>query len=210
MGAPSGAAGTPALPGPDGVLRCPWAATGPEDYRRYHDAEWGRPVRDERGLYERLSLEGFQAGLSWLTVLRKREALREAFAGFDPEVVARYGEPEVARMLADARLIRSPPKLRAVVAGARAVLALRERLGGLPGLVAEAVAPGPAAAPTTTADVPASTPGSAALARALKAHGAAFVGPVTAYALLQACGFVDDHLAGCAWRGAAGLPAPSV
>ena len=204
MGGPP-AAGTPALPGPDGVLRCPWAATGPPDYRAYHDDEWGRPVRDERGLYERLSLEAFQAGLSWLTVLRKREALRGAFAGFDPEVVAGYGEDDVARLATDARLVRSAPKLRAAVTNARAVLALRERPGGLPGLVAGAgaveIGAGARAVPVTTADVPASTPGSAALARALKAHGAVFVGPVTAYALLQACGFVDDHLLGCAARG---------
>lgn len=207
MGEPA-AAGTPALPGPDGALRCPWGATGPEDYRAYHDHEWGRPVRDERGLYERLSLEAFQAGLSWLTVLRKRDALREAFAGFDPEVVAGYGEHDVARLLTDARLIRSAPKLRAAATNARAVLALRERPGGLPALVAEAVPQGPLPAPVTTADVPASTPGSTALARALKAHGAVFVGPVTAYALLQACGFVDDHLVGCVARGAARAERP--
>lgn len=198
-----------ALPGPDGAPRCPWAATGPGDYREYHDAEWGRPVRDERGLYERICLEGFQAGLSWLTVLRRRPALRAAFAGFDPDAVAQYGEDDVARLLTDPALIRSAPKLRAAVTNARAVLALRSaHPGGLPALVARVVGPaghpGPRPAPVTTADVPASTPVSAALSRELRAAGVVFTGPVTAYALMQSCGFVDDHLAGCAWRGAGG------
>lgn len=194
------------MPGPDGAPRCPWAALGPADYRAYHDEEWGRPLRGEQELYERLCLEGFQAGLSWLTVLRRREALRAAFAGFDPEVVAGFTEDDVDRVCADPAVIRSRPKVAATVTNARAVLALRTaRPGGLPALVAEAAGSDPQrAVPVTTADVPASTPASTALARALRAGGAVFVGPVTAYALLQACGFVDDHLAGCAWRGGRG------
>ncbi len=196
----------PALAGPDGAPRCPWAALGPADYRAYHDEEWGRPLRGEQELYERLCLEGFQAGLSWLTVLRRRPALRAAFDGFDPDLVARATEEDLARLLLDPAIIRSPSKVAAVVTNARAVLALRAaHPGGLPALVAEVGGSDPPRpAPVTTADVPAATPASTALARALRARGLVFVGPVTAYALLQACGFVDDHLAGCAWRGGRG------
>ncbi len=164
-------------------------------YERYHDEEWGRPQLSERQLFEKICLEGFQAGLAWITVLRKREALREALEGFDPEAVA---ELDVAPLLQDARLIRSAPKLRACVTNARATLALRPD-GGLPALVREAAqVPGPAYA--RWEDVPASTPASAALAKRLKSVGFAFVGPVTVYSLLQACGLVDDHLTGCAVR----------
>ncbi|WP_092866988.1 DNA-3-methyladenine glycosylase I [Quadrisphaera sp. DSM 44207] len=188
------------MPGPDGVLRCPWGVTGPADYRAYHDAEWGRPVRGEAALYERLVLEGFQAGLSWLVVLRKRPALRAAFAGFDPEVVAGFGPDDVARVLADPGVVRNRAKVEAAVRNARAVLALRERApGGLEALIAEG-APPPGPAPRTPADVPAQTPASRALARRLAAAGFSFVGPRTVHALLQACGFVDDHLAACAFR----------
>jgi DNA-3-methyladenine glycosylase I len=194
-----------AVPGPDGVPRCPWAAGGPEDYREYHDAEWGRPVRTETGLFERLALEGFQSGLAWLTILRKRPAFRRAFAGFDPERVAAFTDADVEALLGDPGIVRHRGKVRATVTNARAVLALRERVpGGLPEVLAQVAAqlPDPPPVPRTAADVPATTPASTALAKALAGHGFSFVGPRTAYALLQACGYVDDHLAGCAYRGA--------
>ena len=164
-------------------------------YERYHDEEWGRPQTSERALYEKVCLEGFQAGLAWITVLRKREALREVFAGFDPERVA---ELDVAPLLEDARLIRSGPKLRACVTNARATLALREH-GGLPALLWSA-AEVPSPAPASWADVPASTPASTELAKRLKRAGFTFVGPTTVYSLLQACGLVDDHLTTCPVR----------
>lgn len=170
-------------------MRC--FGDGDEAYERYHDTEWGRPQLSEQQLYEKVCLEGFQAGLAWLTVLRRRTALREVFAGFDPEQVA---DQDVTPLLQDARLIRSGPKLRACVTNARATLALRST-GGLPGLVAQHVAWLPA--PERWADVPASTPASATLARQLKKAGFTFVGPVTVYSLLQACGLVGDHLQGC-------------
>ena len=167
-------------------------------YERYHDLEWGRPQTSEQALYEKLCLEGFQAGLAWITVLRKREALREAFAGFDPEVVAGL---DVEPLLTDARLIRSGAKLRACVTNARATLALRGE-GGLTALLwSHAELPSPAY--DTPTDVPASTPGSAALAKDLKRRGFTFVGPTTVYSLLQACGLVDDHLTGCPARAGA-------
>ena len=174
--------------------------TGDPLYERYHDTEWGRPVRGDRELYERISLEAFQSGLSWITVLRRRETLRAAFDGFDPVRVAAYGEDDVARLLADPGIIRNRAKVEAVLTNARAVLALRERGGSLSDLVWSA-APDPAPpAPRTPADVPASTPASTALARALKREGFRFVGPTTAYAAMQACGVVDDHLARCPAR----------
>ncbi len=163
-------------------------------YEAYHDTEWGRPQLSEQQLFEKVCLEGFQAGLSWITVLRKRAALREAFGGFDPAHVVHL---DVEPLLADARLIRSGPKLRACVTNARAVLALG---GTLPDLVREHAEPH-RAAPRSWSDVPASTPASAALARTLKRAGFTFVGPVTVYSLLQACGLVDDHLAACPVRG---------
>ena len=164
-------------------------------YEGYHDREWGRPQTAERALFEKVCLEGFQAGLAWITVLRKREALREVFAGFDPAVVAGL---DVTPMLEDARLIRSGPKLHACVTNARATLALREA-GGLPALLWRAAAV-PSPAYDRWEDVPASTPASAALAKDLKRAGFVFVGPTTVYSLLQACGLVDDHLTGCPVR----------
>jgi DNA-3-methyladenine glycosylase I len=158
-------------------------------YERYHDTEWGRPQLSERQLLEKICLEGFQAGLAWITVLRKREALREVFGGFEPSYVAGL---DVEPLLADARLIRSGPKLRACVTNARAALALEE---GLPAVVRRYATVQPA--PERWTDVPASTPGSAALAKELKRAGFTFVGPVTAYSTLQACGLVGDHLRGC-------------
>ena len=163
-------------------------------YERYHDEEWGVPVRDERGLFERISLEAFQSGLAWITILRKREAFREAFAGFDPELVARFEETDVARLLADERIVRNRAKIEATIANARATLALRGTGTPLHELV-WSFAPPPRDAPPVT--VPAQTPESKALAKALKAAGFRFVGPTTAYAAMQACGLVDDHVVGC-------------
>ena len=164
-------------------------------YERYHDLEWGRPRTDEQALYEKVCLEGFQAGLAWITVLRKREALREAFAHFVPERVA---ELDVEPLLTDARLIRSRAKLQACVTNARATLALRAS-GGLPALLWQA-AEWASPAREAWSDVPASTAASAELAQRLKRAGFVFVGPTTVYALMQACGLVDDHLAACPVR----------
>ena len=185
-----------AVPGPDGVLRCPWAL-GTADYITYHDQEWGQPVRSDAGIFERLSLEAFQSGLSWLTILRKRENFRAAFGGFDPQTVAGFGPADEARLLADAGIVRNRAKIRAVIGNARAALDVP---GGLAALVWRYAAP-PGPAPITLADVPASTPASRACARELQKLGFSFVGPVTVYAALQACGVVDDHLAGCFRRG---------
>lgn len=198
----------PVMPSPDtpGLpaqvpFRC--FGTGDPLYEAYHDTEWGHPVRDERGLFERISLEAFQSGLSWITVLRRRETFRTAFDGFDPEAVAAYGEADVARLLADPGIVRNRAKVEATIANARALLALQAAGGSLDGLFRSA-APDPAPpAPVVPADVPATTPGSAALAKALKAAGFRFVGPTTAYAAMQACGVVDDHLRECPARAAA-------
>ena len=181
--------------GADGVPRCAWAGQSP-DYTAYHDHEWGQVVRGESALYERLTLEAFQSGLAWITILRKREAFRRAFAGFDPDQVAAFGAADESRLLADASIVRNGAKIRAAVANAQAVVALREA-GGLDALV-WSFAPEPAPRrPASTADVPATTPESTALAKALKRNGFGFVGPTTAYAAMQACGLVDDHLRGC-------------
>jgi DNA-3-methyladenine glycosylase I len=185
---------TGSVRGDDGRLRCPWGAA-PADYRDYHDTEWGRPVTGTAELFERISLEAFQSGLSWLTILRKREAFRRAFAGFDPARVAGFGPADVERLLADAAIVRNRAKILATVANARAVLALDQPL---PDLV-WSFAPDPSSRrrPRTMAEVAATTPESVALARALKAAGLRFVGATTAYALMQAAGLVDDHLADC-------------
>jgi DNA-3-methyladenine glycosylase I len=180
------------VPGPDGVPRCPWAL-GSADYLAYHDHEWGRPVRDDAGLFERLSLEAFQSGLSWLTILRKRENFRAAFAGFDPAAVAAFGPADEARLLADPGIVRNRAKITAVIGNARAAL---EVPGGLADLVWRYAEPS-APAPVTLADVPAWTPASKACARELRGFGFSFVGQVTVYATMQACGVVDDHLSGC-------------
>ncbi len=190
-----------ALRGPDGVPRCPWAGDDPL-YVRYHDEEWGRPVRDETRVFEKLCLEGFQAGLAWITILRKREAFRAAFDGFDPERMAGYGERDVARLLADPGIVRHRGKIEAAIGNARALVALHAAGGSLSELVWSHAPAAPGPAPRGMADVPAQTAESAALSRALKAHGFRFVGPTTAYAAMQALGVVDDHLAGCASRGA--------
>jgi DNA-3-methyladenine glycosylase I len=179
-------------------LRC----FGGEDplYRTYHDEEWGRPVRDERGLFERMSLEAFQSGLAWITILRKRDNFRAAFANFDAEVVAAFDEDDVARLMADAGIVRNRLKVGATIENARAVLGLRDAGTSLPELV-WAHRPDPERpAPASWGDVPALTPESTALAKALKREGFRFVGPTTAYAAMQACGLVNDHLAGCVAR----------
>ncbi|MGV9571413.1 DNA-3-methyladenine glycosylase I [Streptomyces nigra] len=190
-----------ALPGPDGALRCPWALSTP-DYVAYHDEEWGRPVHGDDALYERLCLEAFQSGLSWITILRRREGFRAAFAGFEIARVAEFTEADEERLLADPGIIRNRLKIAATVANAK-VLA-----GWAPGELDALIwshAPDPAGRPVpkTLADVPAITPESTALSKALKKRGLRFVGPTTAYALMQACGLVDDHLDGCVARGAA-------
>ncbi len=184
---------TGAVPGPDGSPRCPWGL-GPPVYTAYHDQEWGRPLHGEAALFERISLEAFQAGLSWLTILRKRDAFRAAFGGFDPQVVAGFDADDEARLLADAGIVRNRAKVSATIANARAVLALPEPLSDLLWSFAP-TEPGPV--PRTLAEVPAVTPASTAMAKTLRARGFRFVGPTTAYALMQATGMVDDHLRSC-------------
>jgi DNA-3-methyladenine glycosylase I len=182
--------------GEDGSARCRWGASAPE-YVAYHDEEWGRPVRDADGLYERLCLEAFQSGLSWLTILRKREAFRAAFAGFEIAAVARFDERDVARLMGDAGIVRNRAKIEAAIANARAA----EEVDDLSALI-WSYAPDPDArpAPRTMSELPAVTPESTALAKELKRRGFRFVGPTTAYALMQACGLVNDHLEGCCAR----------
>jgi DNA-3-methyladenine glycosylase I len=174
-------------------VRC-WPTTDPA-YAAYHDEEWGRPVTDERGLYERLCLEGFQSGLSWLTILRKRESFRRAFAGFDPDAVARFGARDISSLLGDAGIVRHRGKIEAAIANARGVLALRAAGTPLPALLWEyRDDSGPSAAAETAA--------SRELSKRLKAAGFRFVGPTTVYSTMQACGIVNDHRADCHVRGA--------
>ena len=174
--------------------RC-WESSDPL-YNAYHDEEWGRPVVDERGLYERLCLEGFQSGLSWLTILRKREAFRSAFADFDPEQVARFGERDVKRLLADAGIVRHRGKIEATIANARATVALRDSGSPLPELVwSHRVKPG--RAPRSAADWQSTTPESVELSKALRRAGFRFVGPTTVLSAMQACGVVNDHRPDC-------------
>lgn len=175
-------------------VRCAWAESAPE-YARYHDDEWGRPVHAERDLFERLSLEAFQSGLSWLTILRKRPAFRTAFAGFDVDAVAGFGPAEVHRLMADAGIVRNRAKIEATIANARAIRAQPEDLGAL----LWSFAPAAHRRPDTLADVASRSPESVALAKDLKRRGFRFVGPTTAYALMQATGMVDDHVSTC-WR----------
>jgi DNA-3-methyladenine glycosylase I len=181
------------------VTRC--FGDGDPLYERYHDEEWGRPVTDERGLFERMSLEAFQSGLAWITILRKREAFRAAFAGFEPTAVARFGDDDVARLLADAGIVRNRAKIEATIANARATVDLHDDGATLHELIWERHRPAPRDAPPQTwAEVPSQTPETVALAKDLKRRGFRFVGPTTLYALMQACGVVDDHLAGCPVR----------
>jgi DNA-3-methyladenine glycosylase I len=179
--------------------RC-WTSADPL-YNAYHDEEWGRPVTDERGLLERLCLEGFQSGLSWLTILRKRDNFRAAFADFDPETVARFGKRDVDRLLQDAGIVRHRGKIEAAIANAQGTLALRERGTPLHDLV-WAHRPKPRPAVKTIYDLPNTTPESVALSKELKRAGFRFVGPTTVYAAMQACGVVNDHIAGCHVRAA--------
>ena len=179
-----------AVTGADGLSRCPWGISTP-DYVAYHDDEWGRPVHDDQGVYERLCLEAFQSGLSWLTILRKREGFRAAFAGFDPRKVAGFGPGDVERLLADAAIVRNRAKIEAAIANARAALDI-----DLTAFI-WSFAPEPRPRPRSRAEVPAVTAESTAMAKALKKRGFRFVGPTTAYAMMQACGLVDDHFEGC-------------
>ncbi|MFG2272267.1 DNA-3-methyladenine glycosylase I [Streptomyces chartreusis] len=189
-----------AVAGPDGALRCPWALSTP-DYVTYHDEEWGRPVHGDDALFERLSLEAFQSGLSWITILRRREGFRAAFAGFEIAKVATFTDADKDRLLADAGIIRNRAKIAATMANARALAEWTP--GDLDDLIwSHAPAPAARPAPKTLADVPAVTPESTALSKALKKRGLRFVGPTTAYALMQACGLVDDHLQACVARSA--------
>ena len=178
--------------GADGLVRCAWGASTPE-YVAYHDSEWGRPIRTDDALYERLTLEAFQSGLSWLTILRKREAFRAAFAKFKIRKVAAFDEADVVRLLADPGIVRNRAKVEAAIANARAALDLP---GGLADLL-WSFAPPRRPRPRSFAEIAPSTPESTAMAKDLKRRGFRFVGPTTAYALMQAAGMVDDHLAGC-------------
>jgi DNA-3-methyladenine glycosylase I len=179
--------------GPDGRPRCGWATSTP-DYLAYHDEEWGVALRGDDELFERMTLEAFQSGLSWLTILRKRPAFRAAFDGFRIELVARYGAADVARLLGDAGIVRNRAKIEAAVANAAAALTVQEGLSALLWSFAPTAA---RRRPATMADVPATSAESVAMARELKRRGFRFVGPTTAYALMQATGMVDDHVAGC-------------
>jgi len=180
--------------GADGKPRCGWGDSD-DRYRLYHDTEWGRPVVDEHGLFERLSLEGLQSGLSWALILRKREGIRDAFAGFDPDVVAGFGAGDLARLLEDARVIRNRRKLEAIVGNAAATVSMRDEVP-LPDLV-WSFRRQTGAAPRSYADVVSSSPDSKELAKELKRRGFVFVGPTTVYSTMQAVGVVNDHLAGC-------------
>jgi DNA-3-methyladenine glycosylase I len=179
--------------GADGRARCGWGASTP-DYAAYHDEEWGKPVRESRALYEKLCLEAFQSGLSWITILRKREHFRDAFAGFDIDAVAAFGGGDVERLMADAGIVRNRAKIEAAIANAHAARAVGDLAAFLWSFAPD---PGTRPAPRSFADVPAVTPESTAMAKALKREGFRFVGPTTAYALMQACGLVNDHLEGC-------------
>ncbi|MDV9191777.1 DNA-3-methyladenine glycosylase I [Streptomyces sp. SR27] len=188
-----------AVPGPDGRLRCPWGLST-EDYVAYHDEEWGRPVHGDDALFERLCLEAFQSGLSWITILRRREGFRTAFEGFRIASVAEFGDADRERLLVDEGIIRNRAKIDATLANAKLLA------GWSPGELDTLIwsyAPDPEArpAPRTVSDVPAVTDESTALSKALKKRGLRFIGPTTAYALMQACGLVDDHVADCVARG---------
>ncbi|WP_022917025.1 DNA-3-methyladenine glycosylase I [Ruania albidiflava] len=188
--------------GPDGLDRPAWAATD-ELLRSYYDTEWGLPVTDERGVFERLSLEAFQSGLSWATILRKRPAFRAAFAGFDPDTVAAFDEADVARLLADAGIIRNRAKIEATIANAGATVRLRDD-GGLADLV-WSYQPERTPVPTVPEEVPTTSAESVALAEELRRRGYRFVGPTTMFALMEAIGLVDTHLVGSHRRGCSGL-----
>ncbi len=186
----------------DGLVRPPWAARDPL-LRTYYDTEWGMPVRDERGLFERLSLEAFQSGLSWATILRRREGFRDAFGNFDPETVAAFGPDDVERLVHDPRIIRNRRKIKATLQNARATLELRPA-GGLAALI-WSYQPEQTPQPCTLVDIPTQSAESAALARALRARGFTFVGPTTMFALMESVGIVDTHLMSSHRRGSSGV-----
>jgi len=190
--------------GSDGRPRCFWAVGGAPEYLAYHDDEWGRPVLSDDGLYERLTLEAFQSGLSWLTILRKRPAFRAAFAGFDIAAVAAFSEADEARLIADSGIVRNRLKIEAAIANARAALPVIEEHGSLAAFFWR-FRPEAHKAPRPRADFVAASPESAALAKDLKRRGFHFVGPTTAYSLMQAAGIVNDHVAGCCVREQVGL-----
>ena len=190
--------------GEDGVDRCPWAG-GPGVMRDYHDREWGNRVQGEAAYLERLTLEAFQSGLSWSTILHKREAFREVFAGFDAEVVAAYDDEDAARLMADPRIVRNRLKIAAAITNARATVALREQ-EGLEALVLS-FRPDPPPTPATTEEMTTTSPESKALSKELKKRGFAFVGPTTMFALMEAIGVFDPHLVGCHRRGAGTMQA---
>ncbi len=179
--------------GPDGIPRCAWVGDDGE-YRRYHDEEWGRPLHGDRALFEKMSLEGFQAGLSWITILRKRPRFREVFAGFEPDTVAAFTADDVERLMQDTGIIRNRSKIEATISNARLVTAMAP--GELDALM-WSFAPAPSPRPRSFADVPATTPASDAMSKALRKAGFRFVGPTTMYALMQSAGMVDDHVVGC-------------
>ena len=183
--------------GADGVSRCVWAGSDPE-YMRYHDEEWGFPLHGRQALFEKISLEGFQAGLSWITILRRRDGFREVFAGFDPEQVAEFGQDDVERLMLDSRIIRNRAKIEATIGNARAVLELtRDAPDALDQLVWSFAPPRRESRPGSLAELPAVTPESTALSKELRSRGFRFVGPTTMYALMQSAGLVDDHVVGC-------------
>ncbi|HZJ08383.1 MAG TPA: DNA-3-methyladenine glycosylase I [Trueperaceae bacterium] len=190
------------IEGEDGRLRPPWAASDPL-LQDYYDHEWGMPIRDEQGVFERLSLEAFQSGLSWLIILRKREAFRRAFADFDPEAVARFGEDAVERLVLETGIVRNRAKIEAAIGNARATLALRPD-GGLAGLV-WSFRPEASPEPRTPAEIPVSSPESRELSKELRRRGFRFVGPTTMFALMEAIGIVDTHLIGSHRRGSSGV-----
>lgn len=183
------------IEGADGNRRCGWCGTDPL-YVAYHDDEWGRPVHDDQRLFEKLCLEGFQAGLAWITILRKRPAFREAFAGFAIDVVAGFTDTDVERLLADAGIVRHRGKITAAISNARAAQELIADVGSIDAHV-WSFAPDRPGRPASFAEVPASTPESTALSKDLKRRGWRFVGPTTVYAFMQSMGIVDDHVAGC-------------
>jgi DNA-3-methyladenine glycosylase I len=182
----------------DGIARCWWCGDDPL-YVAYHDDEWARPVHDDQRLFEKICLEGFQSGLSWLTILRKRDNFRRAFSDFMPSAVAKFGEPDIARLVADAGIIRHRGKIESVVNNARRYADLVAECGSLNAFV-WGFAPGDAKTPRTKSQIPASTPESTALSRELKRRGWSFVGPTTMYAFMQSVGVVNDHLVGCSAR----------
>ena len=187
---------TSLLLGPDSRARCAWAGDDAE-YRRYHDEEWGTPLHGDRALFEKMALEGFQAGLSWITILRKRPRFREVFAGFEPEAVAAFDDADVERLMADSGIIRNRAKILATIGNARIVQSMAD--GELDALMWSFAPPPSAARPRSFSEVPAVTPESTALSKELRRRGFRFVGPTTMYALMQSAGMVDDHIEGC-WK----------